>query len=295
MKYFLYFLIAFFLRGNDLMAIKIDEEAAVKIIKKDDILQKCLDIFKDEFKFFKGKNKFHLKDDGSLVSDFEKKVEEKIGKYLKSKTSWAAFQGEEGYYHAAEDKLSEFKWLVDPIDGTISFKNNLDFFAFTLTLIYKNIPIATVIYLPKMKKIYKALKGGGAFCNGQRIFVKNGSLSEHSVIARSDDYVFKKYPSVQQLEEINKIPCIVRNYTDIYAYCLVAEGKCSAKIDAAGALWDLFPGILLIQEAGGIVSFYKLENATNDCYGSLIVGNREIVEYLHTKLHPNKKMKTNLY
>lgn len=295
MKLFQYILIILFLMGRDLMAIKIDDVEAVQIIKKNDLLQKCLDIFKEEFKLFEGKNNFHLKDDGSLVSDFEKKVEEKIGKYLQSKTSWAAFQGEEGYYHSAEDKLSEFKWFVDPIDGTISFKNDLDFFAFTLTLIHKNTPIATIIYFPKMEKVYKAIKGEGAFCNDQRIHVKKGSLSDYSVIARSDDYVFKKYPSFQKLEEINKIPCIVRTYTDIFGYCLVAEGKCSAKIDAAGALWDLFPGILLIQEAGGVLSFYKLDNATDDCYGSIIVGNKECVEYLHKKLHPYKNMNNKLY
>lgn len=251
------------------------------------ILHEALNLFKDSYNQWSAIPKFELKQDGSLVSDFEKDVEEKICNRLKQITPWISFQGEEGTNYQA-DNNEGYKWYVDPIDGTISFKNDLDTFAFTLTLSHGLSPLAMIAYFPRLDKTYHAIEGQGAYCNGQPIKVRIDEINTHNVIARSDDYVFKTYNSPHTLEQLSTFPAILRTYTDIHAYCLAAEGKITAKIDAAGALWDLMPGMLLMLESGGFSSFYFMDTPTEDCYGSLIVGSETVVKRIHDHLYPGK-------
>lgn len=244
-----------------------------------------LELYKAAYLDWEDRNSFISKSDGSLVSGFEKDVEYKIGKYLKEITPWASFEGEEGYKHITNNQ-EKYKWYIDPIDGTISFKNGLTTFGLTLTLVKDLEPLVTLIFFPKLNETYTAYKGYGAFLNGKKITINSyNSKDKHKIIARSDSYVFRNYNSKQALEKIEQLPFYIRTYTDIHAYSLVATGKIAAKIDAAAALWDLFPGILLIKEAGGVYYFYPAENSSNDHYGSLILGHKSVVEELHEKLH----------
>ncbi|MCH9620250.1 MAG: 3'(2'),5'-bisphosphate nucleotidase CysQ [Chlamydiales bacterium] len=238
-----------------------------------DVLSRCCLLFHDILKQLDIDSKLHfsVKQDGSLVSTLELEIEKKIAAYLQQVTPWAGFRGEEGIAYESQLVDSPFRWYLDPIDGTLSFKNNIDTFAFVLTLVGQGEALATVIEFPRLEKTFKAYKGRGATMNGSAIFVKNSDPS-YSIFAVSDHYTFSMTNRHSILSALQDSPYIIRTYTDIYGYSLVAEGKCAGKFDAAGGLWDLWPGYLLIKEAGGECLFFPVEEPNADLAGSMLVG-----------------------
>lgn len=264
------------------------EEDALEEIIKNDILGNCRNLFHDTLNRFQSDNKvdFLIKCDGSLVSTLELEIERVIGSYLKQATPWSGFQSEEGLVIEAQQPGSQFKWYLDPIDGTLSFKNNIETFAFVLTLVNQHEALATIIEFPKLGKTFKAYKNRGATMNDKSISVAN-QINSHSIFAVSDDYTFGMTNRNDILDALHKSRFIVRTYTDIYGYSLVAEGKCAGKFDAAGALWDLWPGYLLIKEAGGDCIFFPVESPKDDLTGSMLVGSKETIKYIMDHLKVN--------
>lgn len=267
------------------------EEEAVNDLIKNGVLTRCRDLFHTTYHKFLADHKveFSTKSDGSLVSSLEIEIEKVIGAYLKQATPWAGFVSEEGLTIETQQPDSEFKWYLDPIDGTLSFKNQIETFAFVLTLVSHQEAVASVIDFPALGKTYKVYKGQGATMNDKPISVLK-KATPHSIFAVSDNYTFGMTDRVGILDAIHKTPFVVRTYTDIYGYSLVAEGKCAGKFDAAGALWDLWPGYLLIKEAGGDCLFFPVENPIADLTGSLLVGSTETIKYIKDHLQNHKQL-----
>lgn len=259
------------------------EDPLMNELLQKETLQNCALLFRQAFFEFEQENKisFETKEDGSLVSNLEKRIEEIVGSFLQRETPWAGFQGEEGFTYDALENKDDYKWYLDPIDGTASFRNGLDVFAFTLTLVHKGKALATIIDFPRLNKTYTAYAGKGAQLNGNTISLKNAIKSEKGIFAMSDDYTFSMTKREKLLDELRRLPFITRTITDIYGYCMVAEGKCAAKFDAAGALWDLWPAHLLITEAGGKCLFFSVENPTEDLAGSMLAGSEDVIEKVY--------------
>lgn len=268
-----------------------DKQDAIKSVKEGQIFERSIHLFHAIFDYQEGLL-FSTKIDGSLVSNLELEIENSIGAFLKQATPWAGFTGEEGVQFNAQDGTTDYTWFLDPIDGTISFCNGLDTFAFTLTLTHKSEAIATVIYIPRMNKTYKAFKSHGATLNDHPIKMKRTVTGPKSVFAVSDDYTFAMTERSEVLKHLRTLPYITRNITDIYGYCMVAEGKCIGKFDAAGALWDLSPGYLLIQEAGGKCLYFPMPQPTDDLAGSMLIGEAAFVDDVYQYLRNKIDVKT---
>jgi myo-inositol-1(or 4)-monophosphatase len=259
----------------------------IENLSQEKILEQCVELFRATFYDYEKRNEvaFQTKSDGSLVSNLELEIETVIGGFLKEKTPWAGFQGEEGICYDATVGGNEYRWYLDPIDGTTSFHNRWDTFAFTLTLVKNSEALATVIDFPRLSRTYIAYLGLGAFLNQKPITLKGALQSEKPIFALSDQYTFEMTQREAVLHKLRSLPYIPRTVTDIYGYCMVAEGKCIAKFDAAGALWDLWPGYLLIREAGGKCLFFSLPQQTEDLVGSMLVGHPEIIDRIYTILN----------
>lgn len=277
-----------------------DELTAVASIKGSNLFMRCIKEFDKYFSEQKECLSFESKSDGSLVSNLEKKIENHFGEMMQEETPWASFKGEEGYYHEAKitDGENTYCWYVDPIDGTISFRNDLDTFAFTLSLVKNREPLASLIYLPTKAQAYFAYKGQGAFCNNlltgeeNKLVIKDHPLERSHIVARSDDYAFKYLQRENMLSRCQDIPAIVRTYTDAFAYTQVAAGKYKAKIDAAAALWDLYPVYLLTREAGGEFVIYLAENPTSDLFCSCLAGPLQVINVIRSAVERESKALT---
>ncbi len=269
----------------------IEQQDVVQELIDKEVLNHCSQIFHDILKklHLEGDIGFAIKHDGSLVSTLELEIEKSVGAFLLEATPWAGFQGEEGVSFESQVEGSGYKWYLDPIDGTISFKNGIETFAFVLTLVNHDEAVAAIIEFPRLGKTYKAYQNRGATVNDQPISVKKHDAS-HAVFAVSDRYTFDMTNRQHILDALHKTPFITRTYTDIFGYSLVAEGKCAGKFDAAGAMWDLWPGYLLIKEAGGDCLFFPVEDPTEDLAGSMLVGSYETVQYVLDYLQEHTEM-----
>lgn len=263
--------------------MKYDPFPTIESLVEKKILEQCVELFRKAFHDFEKKNEvvFQTKNDGSLVSNLELEIETVIGAFLQEETPWAGFQGEEGVRYDATVGGNEYRWYLDPIDGTTSFYNGWDTFAFTLTLVKNSEALATVIDFPRLSRTYSAYLGRGAFLNQKPISLEHALQSKKPILALSDQYTFEMTQRETVLYKLRTLPYIPRTVTDIYGYCMVAEGKCIAKFDAAGALWDLWPGYLLIREAGGKCLFFSLPQQSEDLVGSMLVGHPDIIDIIH--------------
>jgi myo-inositol-1(or 4)-monophosphatase len=157
------------------------------------------------------------------------------------------------------EQSSDFRWYVDPVDGTTNFAHGFPVFNVTMALEHKGELIAGVIYDPTRDEMFTAELGGGAFLNGDRIHVSKARRLEDALLATG-------FPSRKRHLNIN-----IYFYYELAMLTHGVRRAGSAAIDlayvACGRLdgfwefglspWDMAAGALLVREAGGMCSDMK--------------------------------------
>ena len=160
---------------------------------------------------------------------------------------WLSEETEDGSSRLTKTKV----FIVDPIDGTRSFIAGDETWAHSLAVVENGIPMAAVIYLPKMDLLYTAEVGKGAFLNGNKISVsQNRELKDAEILTKKS--IFK-----ENIWKSDNPALFRQRYRPSVAYrlALVADGTFDAMIALGRSWeWDICAGHLLVSEAGGIVT-----------------------------------------
>ena len=152
-------------------------------------------------------------------------------------------------------KKSDYKWIIDPLDGTHNFVMNNPIFGVSIALEYKKEIILGVIYLPILKKFYYAERGKGAFCNGKKIRVNNEKVLKRCMYVFDAKLRDKTDMKVNILKKLAKLTWRFRVYgAAVYHNLLVADGKVGFNIDFDSHPWDHSAALLIVEEAGGKVT-----------------------------------------
>ena len=141
-------------------------------------------------------------------------------------------------------------FIVDPIDGTRSFIEGQDTWAHALAVVEDGVPIASVVYLPMLDKLYSASLGGGARLNG-------APIAAGAVAAPDSACVLATRPSLQAKHWPGGLPRMRRSHRPSLAYrqSLVAEGRYDAMFTFRPTWeWDIAPGALILTEAGARIT-----------------------------------------
>ena len=191
------------------------------------------------------------KEDGAgPVTEADLEIDDFLKRFLLNSAPQYGWLSEE-----SEDDSSRFTktkvFIVDPIDGTRSFIAGDETWAHSLAVVENGIPIAAIIYLPKMDLLYTAEVGKGAFLNGDKISVsKSRELKDAEILTKKSIFKEKIWKSSN--------PALFRQrYRPSLAYrlALVAEGRFDAMIALGRSWeWDICAGHLLVSEAGGSVT-----------------------------------------
>jgi len=217
---------------------------------------------------------FELKGQHDLVTAADRASESLIVERLRAKFPSHSIVAEEGGGHAGS---SDFRWYVDPLDGTTNFAHDFPVYNVTLALEQSGELIAGVIADPTRDELFAAEKGGGAFLNGRRIQVSKVKRIEDSLAATG-------FPSRKRHQNLN--------VHVFYQLSMLSHGvrrPGAAALDlayvACGRLdlfwefnlhpWDMAAGVLMIREAGGLCT--NMLGAPLDLRGPHVLGDNGLV------------------
>jgi myo-inositol-1(or 4)-monophosphatase len=203
--------------------------------------------------YFERRIPFELKGQYDLVTDADRASERLVVERLTAHFPQHGIVAEEGGGH---ESSSEYRWYVDPLDGTTNFAHGFPVFNVTLALERAGELIAGVVYDPTRDEMFAAERGGGAHLNGKPIRVSQATRLNDCLVATG-------FPSRKRHRDVN--------IHFFYQLAMMSHGvrrAGSAAIDlayiAAGRLdayweyslnpWDVAAGLLIVEEAGGTVS-----------------------------------------
>jgi myo-inositol-1(or 4)-monophosphatase len=157
------------------------------------------------------------------------------------------------------DTGSDYRWYVDPLDGTTNFAHGFPVFCVSLALEHKKQRIAGVIYDPTRDELFAAAKGNGAYLNQQRIRVsKTERLSECLVATGFPSHKRHKNPNIHFYHQITLHTHGVRRAgSAALDLCCVACGRFDGFWEFNLNPWDTAAGVLIVEEAGGKVSDFR--------------------------------------
>ncbi|WP_442602646.1 inositol monophosphatase family protein [Paenibacillus sp. KN14-4R] len=154
-----------------------------------------------------------------------------------------------------DDQESDWLWLVDPLDGTNNYAIALPVFSVSISLAYQGKLVLAVVYEPMVDRLFVAEHGKGTTCNGERIQVTKKTEIRRSTIGWIQGHnVQNQEPAVHLRNHID-ISCkrMLRLWAPTLLWCMVAKGDMDGIVLYRSAGADLYSGILMVQEAGGVV------------------------------------------
>ncbi len=200
---------------------------------------------------FGGVRQVSKKADGSLVTNVDIEVERGIVSLIRDKFPEHGILTEET---PEINEGSEYRWIIDPLDGTHNYLYGIDMFGVSICITHLDKPAVGIVYLPAAKQLYCCEKGSEAYLNGKRIRVSKRKLKDACITHNSS---FRRDPE-RMLEGFGRVINSVFNIR-ILGCCVtslssVAEGKVDADIEYNVKPWDVYGGALLVEEAGGRVT-----------------------------------------
>ena len=162
---------------------------------------------------------------------------------------------------AGEIKMdSEYKWIIDPIDGTINFANRIPICCVSIGVQHKGKIIMGAVYNPLMNEFYFAEKGLGATLNNKKISVSNKTEVVNSCLVTGFPYTYLDTPNgpLQVFEKLIRKGVPVRRLgSAAIDLCWVAAGRFDGFYEHKLQAWDSAAGFLMVEEAGGKVTDYE--------------------------------------
>jgi len=197
------------------------------------------------------KRSFKAKSD--IVTEIDVAAEKMIIKKIKKHFPKHGILAEES---GAKVKKSKYLWIIDPIDGTMNYYHSSAPFRVALVFLENNKPLISAIYNPVKDELYYAEKGKGATMNDKKITVNKNSKLEYSIVmTHVSSKKAARARTILALDSVFKSALHMRMFgSGISAMCYIASGKFDVFFNVHTYPWDILPGALLIQEAGGKVT-----------------------------------------
>ncbi len=155
-----------------------------------------------------------------------------------------------------KDGNLDYRWVIDPLDGTTNFSQGLPVFSVSIALEYNEETVIGVVYAPYLNELFYAIKGEGAFFNGKKIRCSTKTNLEEAVVSTGFPYDKRENPD-NNIKEISKVAPRVRGLRRMGSaavdMCYVAAGYFDAYWELNLKRWDVAAGSLIAMEAGANV------------------------------------------
>ncbi|MFZ2449188.1 MAG: inositol-1-monophosphatase [Methylovulum miyakonense] len=225
----------------------------------------------------KGKNDY--------ASEVDRMAEREIINIIRAAYPGHAILAEESGEHQGND----FVWVIDPLDGTTNFLHGFPQYAVSIALKHKGRLEVGVIYDPLRDELFTAKRGGGATLNNRRLRVTQplglkGALLGTGFPFKTDQHL-KAYLNMFSSLTM-ECAGIRRAGSAALDLAYVAAGRLDGFWEIGVMEWDIAAGVLLIKEAGGVVTDFSF----NDNYlssGNLIAGSPKMHQLMYQLIEPH--------
>ena len=189
-----------------------------------------------------------------LVTDVDVASEQLVSRAILEAFPTHTILGEEGGTSGGGD--SRFRWIVDPIDGTTNYAHGFPLFCVSIGLEVDGRLTLGVAYVPLADELFVAEAGQGATLNGQRISVSQTGDLRQAMLATGFPYDRAALPrALRSFETLSFASQAVRRVgSAVLDLCYVACGRFDAYWEHYVKPWDMAAGVLLVCEAGGVVT-----------------------------------------
>lgn len=156
-----------------------------------------------------------------------------------------------GEEHGIVNPHARVQWILDPIDGTISFIHGIPLYTTLIGVLVDAQPVAGVIYAPAMDEMCVGSPETGTFLNGVKVGVRPcASLSEATLLT-TDRKNIRKYNFEPAIGELMKAVRVDRTWGDAYGHMMVATGRADIMFDPILNIWDAAALLPVLLGAGG--------------------------------------------
>ncbi len=229
--------------------------------------------------FGKNNNVEFKTNETNLVTEIDKAAEKLITDFIKKKYPTHGILAEES---GKMKSGTEYLWVIDPLDGTTNFAHGLPVFSVSIALQKNGNTIAGIVYDVIHGISYSAEKGSGAFANDKKMEVSTNSILRRSVLASGFPYNVSENPD-HLLERFSEMTKRVRGIRRLGSAALdlsyVAKGVFDGYWEMELNPWDICAGMLLVEEAGGVISDFN--SRPIDMYSKRILASNR---YIHKQM-----------
>jgi len=195
-----------------------------------------------------------IKSDNTPVSNGDLEVNKIITKKIIELTPNVPIVSEETSDNKSVNDLTNF-WLIDPIDGTYDYINNLEEFTINAGLIINNKPVAGLIFAPAKKRMFYSYGEGNAyeFSNGKTINLSSKNIEKNKSI-KFISYSNKIKPEIQKIYQDIGVTENVKMKSSL-KFCVVASGEYDGYVAEPRAYeWDIAAGHAILVSSGGTIT-----------------------------------------
>ena len=198
-----------------------------------------------------------VKSDNTPVSNGDLEVNKLVSKVISKITPEIPIISEESLENKNKSNLKNF-WLIDPIDGTYDYINNLEEFTINAGLIIDNKPVAGLINAPAKKRMFFSYKEGNAYelCNGKISNISN-SITKKKGPIRFISYSNKIKPEIQKIYDELGVKKNTKMKSSL-KFCVVATGEYDGYVAEPRAYeWDIAAGHAILKHSGGKITDFS--------------------------------------
>jgi myo-inositol-1(or 4)-monophosphatase len=207
-----------------------------------------------------------------FVTHVDRESEQIIIETVKKHFPAHFFLAEESIHEAAQ---GEFRWIIDPLDGTTNYIHGYPVFSVSIALEYRGEMILGVVFDPMRHELFTAEKGKGAYVNTSHMSVSSVTSLRHALITTG--FPFRQKEHIDSYLKLfktifHKVSDIRRAGSAALDLAHLACGRCDGFFEIGLSPWDIAAGSIMIREAGGIVTDF----AGGEEYlstGNIIAGN----------------------
>jgi histidinol-phosphatase len=177
--------------------------------------------------------------------DAERLIRDRIG----ARFPTHAVIGEE--YGAEDGADPDYRWIVDPIDGTKAFVRGVPFYGVLIGLEIEGVCEVGAAYFPALDEMVCAATGEGCYSNGRRVHVSTTRSLAQGIASFTDAASFEQHGRAEAWRRLLSTAGGSRGWSDAYGHALVATGRVDLMLDPIVNSWDCGPFPPILREAGG--------------------------------------------